>query len=326
MVVSVALCTRNGAAFAREQVTSILGQSTPVSEIIVSDDASSDDTVAIIERTVADWPDSRTRPELLVLHNERPLGVTSNFQQAFEACTGELIALSDQDDRWSVRKVETMVAAFERRPQLSMLHTDAQMISASGDPTGATLFETLGVTARERADVHDGRAFETLMRRNIVTGATAMMRRDLLARASPFPSEWVHDEWLAVVAAATGELDFLEQPLTQYRQHDANQIGATVLTGPGRIRRLQTPRTQRNARLLGRAAQLAERIGSFRPEPSAQRLALAAAKLQHERVRSALPAPRIARIPGVANEWRTGRYATCGLGMQDVLRDLVQPV
>jgi hypothetical protein len=99
-----------------------------------------------------------------------------------------------------------------------------------------------------------------------------------------------------------------------------------VLTGTGRIRRLRTSRTRRNARLLGRAAQLAERITSLRPEPVPERLALAAAKLEHELARSALPASRFARIPAVVSEWRTGRYSTCGLGAQDVLRDVVQPV
>lgn len=324
--ISVALCTRNGAAFIRDQVTSILEQSSPVSEIVLSDDASSDDTVALVERTVAEWPASASRPDLRVLRNTEPLGVTANFEQALTACTGDLVALSDQDDRWSGRKVETMAAVFGRRPELALLHTDARMISATGDPTGMTLLETLGLTARERADVHGGRAFDVLMRRNIVTGATAMLRRELIARAVPFPSEWVHDEWLAVVAAATADADFLEEPLTDYRQHGANQIGATVLTGSGRIRRLRTPRTQRNARLLGRAAQLAERVAALRPEPAPERLALAAAKLEHELARSALPAARIARVPAVVREWRTGRYSTCGLGAQDVLRDLVQPV
>ena len=322
----MALCTRNGAAFIRDQVTSILEQSSPVSEIVLSDDASSDDTVAIVERTVAEWSESATRPELRVFRNPQPLGVTANFEQALAACTRELVALSDQDDRWSVRKVETMAAVFGRRPELALLHTDARMISATGDPTGMTLFETLGVSARERADVHGGRAFEVLMRRNIVTGATTMLRRELIARAVPFPSKWVHDEWLAVVAAATADVDFLDEPLTDYRQHGANQIGATVLTGSGRIRRLQSPRTQRNARLLGRAAQLAERVTSLRPKPAPERLALAAAKLEHELARSALRASRIARIPAVVSEWRTGRYSSCGLGAQDVLRDLVQPV
>lgn len=328
MRISVALCTHNGAAYVREQVTSILTQSRPVSEIVVSDDASSDGTVSLIERTVADWraEGRRTPLALRVLRNEQPLGVTANFEQALAACTGELVALSDQDDRWRPRKIETMATSFEARPNLSLLFSDASMISGAGDRMGMTLFETLGVTAWERAEVHAGHAFEVLLRRNIVTGATVVLRRDLVGRAAPFPREWVHDEWLAVVAAATGEVDFLEQPLIDYRQHGSNQIGATVLTGTGRLARLRTPRTGRNERLLARAARLAERIGSFRPEPDPPRIDHAADKLEHEKVRTALPPARLARVPGVLREWRTGRYGSCGLGGQDVLRDLVQPV
>jgi hypothetical protein len=49
-------------------------------------------------------------------------------------------------------------------------------------------------------------------------------------------------------------------------------------------------------------------------------------KLAHERVRSSLPLRRAARLGPVVREWRTGRYGRFGLGAQDVLRDLVQPV
>jgi glycosyltransferase involved in cell wall biosynthesis len=322
--ISVALCTYNGASYVEEQLTSVLHQRRRPHEIVISDDASTDDTIEVIERTLAARAGT-DRPDVRILRNAQPLGVTANFERALAATTGELIALCDQDDVWHPAKLERLAGAFGARSDLLLVHSDARLTDAAGRPTGRTLFETLGVTADERRRVHRGEAFGVLMRRNIVTGATAMVRRELVERSVPFPEAWVHDEWLAVVGASTGAVDLVEEPLIDYRQHGANQIGATSLTGMGRVQRLRAPRSRRNATLLERARALAERMPLLRPEPSSAVRRRAEEKLEHELVRSALPASRLRRPWPVLREWRTGRYSTCGLGVQDVVRDLVQP-
>ncbi|MFC6354813.1 glycosyltransferase family 2 protein [Luethyella okanaganae] len=327
ITVSVALCTHNGARFVERQVRSILAQSRPASEIVVSDDASTDGTTGIVERTVAAWRAQGRRPPLglRVLKNESPLGVTPNFEQALAACEGTLIALCDQDDEWHPDKLARMVAEFEARPSLELLHSDARIVDAAGTPSGATLLDTLAVSVEQKSAIHGGRALDVLLRRNVCTGATMLVHARLVEQARPFPASWVHDEWLAVVAAATGEMDLLEQSLIDYRQHGGNQIGATILNGSGRLARLRTPRTERNARLLDRAADLAERMPRL-SAVSAETIARSVEKLRHERVRSSLPKARILRVGPVLREWLSGRYREYGLGGQDVLRDLVQPV
>ncbi|MBC7677901.1 MAG: hypothetical protein H7233_02770 [Pseudorhodobacter sp.] len=178
----------------------------------------------------------------------------------------------------------------------------------------------------DRAAVHAGHAIDAYLRRNIVTGATMMVRRELVERSRPFPAAWVHDEWMAMVAAATGLVDLLEDQLTDYRQHGGNQIGVTSLDASGKLGRLRAPRTARNARLLARAAALQERASGFEPAASASVLALVDAKLAHETRRSALPETRLLRVGPIVRGWRAGDYSRFGLGLQDVLRDLVQPV
>ena len=326
--VSVALCTHNGAAFVTEQLLSILNQSRPPAEIVVSDDNSTDDTLAVIDRVGTAWRADHPAVTVAVriLRNPVALGVTANFEQAIAACTGDLIALSDQDDVWHADRLAKIVAVFERRPQLALLHTDARLVDSDGHPLGVTLLNTLRVSSADRYAVHSGSAIDALLRRNIVTGATLVLRRDLAARARPFPAEWVHDEWLAIVAAATGTVDLLEEPLVDYRQHDGNQIGASSLDAAGRLGRLTAPRTARNARLLARARVLQERSVALRPRPSADVLGRINAKLAHERMRSGLPASRLRRLPPVFRAWSAGDYSRFGLGLPDVLRDLTQPV
>jgi glycosyltransferase involved in cell wall biosynthesis len=316
--------SHNGARFLEPQLRSILAQRLPVAEIVLSDDASSDDTVALAEAIVAE-PRDGAPVELVVLRNQTPLGVTANFEQALAAATGEFIALSDQDDVWRPDRLERAMGVFDERPGLQLVASDARLVDGDGHPLGGSLFGTLGLGDATLARWAAGGAAAELMRRNLLTGATMLLRRDLVARAAPFPASWVHDEWLAVVASLTGGAGIVAEPLIDYRQHGANQIGVTTLDLVGRFGRLAEPRSFRNARLLDRAGALADRVPAL--VPGDERIARAVeAKLAHERARSALPAARLARVLPVLREWRAGGYSRYGLGAQDVLRDLVQPV
>jgi glycosyltransferase involved in cell wall biosynthesis len=325
-MISVALCTYNGARYIEEQLHSILNQTTKPTEIVVSDDGSTDGTLDVVSRALEGRRGREDGPKVHILRNAVPLGVTANFEQALAACTGELIALSDQDDVWHPNRLALTAAAFENRPSLVLLNSDARLVDAHGKPSGQTLLATLGVSDRDIGEIHLGRALDILLQRNIVTGATTVLRRELVQRAQPFPSEWVHDEWLAIVAALTGDVDILGEPLVDYRQHGGNQIGASSLDTRGKLGRLRASRTARNARLLARTEALIERAPDLEPQPSPVMLAQLHWKLRHEHMRSSLPAPRFMRLRPVIRAWHAGAYGRFGLGAQDVLRDLVQPV
>jgi glycosyltransferase involved in cell wall biosynthesis len=319
--ISVALCTHNGARFIRRQLASILAQTLPPVQLVVSDDASADDTVSIVEQEIAAHAASgRPTPALVLLRNKAPLGVTANFEQALRACAGELIALSDQDDEWEADKLERMAAYFATRPGLGLLHTDATLIGDDSLPAGGTLFGVLEVTAEERAAVHSGRAFDVFVRRNLVTGATAMVSADLIAAALPFPAEWVHDEWLAIQAAARGRLDLSERPLTRYRRHDENQIGAGDPTLRHKVGRVLGRRGDRNRMLATRSRLLADRLRDAEGV-SGEVIALAEEKAAFEATRAALPANRLARALSVLRLATRGQYSRlASRGRLDVLQ------
>lgn len=319
--ISVALCTRNGARFVEAQLLSILAQTNPPDQVVISDDASSDETVAIVRRVM-----DGTAPDLVLLENPVALGIAKNFEQAILATTGNLVALSDQDDYWRSDRLEVVGKAFERRPELLLLHHDARLIDEVGTFLGKTLFDVLGFSARERGHERDGTAFNALMRRNFVTGATVVFRRSLIARSVPFPSGWLHDEWLTVVAAAIGSIDFLTDQLIDYRQHGSNQIGVRSLSLAGKYGRMREPRTERNKRLLDLATALVPRLVDLGADVSADKLALAQQKLIHETVRSSLSPHVLHRIMPAVRELRSGRYSSCGRGIVDFARDVIQPV
>jgi hypothetical protein len=321
--VSVALCTHNGEAFIVDQVRSILQQSAPPREIVLSDDASSDATVDLALEAVEAQGAS---VELVVLRNPVPLGIRRNFEQAVLACRFELIALSDQDDRWSPNKLSLMTARFERDEHLQLLFSDARLVDASGESLGATLFEATGVTDRAQRAMHDGDAFSVLLRRNVVTGATVLVRREFVRAVTPFPEGWVHDEWIAMAAAIVGRLDVIEEPLVDYRQHGGNEIGARQLSLSAKFARMIEPGLGRNRRLLDRATDLAARLQSLPGQVSAEQAAAVQQKLQHELVRIDLSTHRLARVAPVIRELSTGRYQRFGHGAIDAARDLLQPL
>lgn len=104
--VSVVMATYNGAQYLREQIDSILNQTYPVHELIIQDDKSTDNTVAIANEY------ANRNSVVKVFVNERNMGLNQNFKSAVMRATGDFIALSDQDDIWFKDKLERQVAAI----------------------------------------------------------------------------------------------------------------------------------------------------------------------------------------------------------------------
>lgn len=320
--ISVALCTYNGASYLDEQLRSILAQTVLPGEIVVSDDGSTDGTPEIVESVAAEAP-----VPIVFSRNARALGVTRNFESAMRATTGSLIVLSDQDDVWRSDRLALAIAAFDARPELQLVASDARLVDAAGGPLGTGLFESLSIGRSEHEEIAAGRAFRTLLRRNLVTGATVMVRREVLEAALPFPTPWVHDEWLAIIAAARGPIQLLDDQLVDYRQHGANQIGVAEPTLLYKLRRMTSPGRQRNQDIADRMASLDAGLTRLDAEaPLADRPAVRE-KLVFERFRADLPAARWRRIVPVLRRVPRGEYQRfASQGMLDVVRDLLQPV
>lgn len=318
---SVVLCTFNGETFVGEQLSSVLTQSRPVDEIVVIDDASTDGCLDHVRETLAGFGgDSR------ICVNEATLGVARNFESALRLVSGEVCFLCDQDDVWRADKVERMVAAFEREPDLMLLHSDARIIDESGARTGATLFRELRVRPRDQAAYEAGDALSALLHRNIVTGATVAVRRELLDCALPIPDGYWHDEWLALIAAAVGRVRRIDEPLIDYRIHGGNQAGLRAVMPSARIRAAVSPRGGFHAVRARKLDALLERLRCFGSRVPLARLQLVEACRDHWHQRANLPQRRAERVALILAEWRGGRYRRFSNGWRAALRDLVEPL
>lgn len=317
--VSVAMCTYQGARFVREQVATILAQSVPVDELVVADDGSRDGTLDLV-RDAVEHAEQQLALRVLA-PGPVPLGVTGNFERALLATSGAFVALSDQDDRWRPDRIAAGLDALGD-DRVLLAHADAALIDADGAALGPTLFDSIGVRDAEIDLVDSGRALEVLLRRNIVTGATAMLRAELIRTAAPFPSEWVHDEWLAVVAAVTGRMATSRRVVADYRLHGENQIGVTLPSMRMRLGRMLEPRGGRLERIRSTMTVLADRLPSL--GASARTIELVQGKVAFETARAAYPRRRVARLAPIgANAGRYARYSS--QGRVDLVRDLVQP-
>lgn len=316
-VVSVVICTYNGEKYVQQQLESILSQTLTPTEIILSDDGSSDDTVARAQTVVEGRSDIR----IVVTTRKAPLGPAANFSSALALATSPLIALADQDDVWHPNKLEVLVRAMESDRSVLLVHSDAALVDGFGTRTGS-LTHALAMTRSERALLSSGRALEALLRRNLVTGATTMIRSELLHSALPVPEGWVHDEWLALVAALHHGVRFVDDELIDYRQHGANHIGATRLDFSEASQRLRQRRRDFFARKALRNTALYELLALAPAWLHPSEKEALQAKLEHDVWRSRLPSDRIARVFPILSRWVSGYYRRYARGHLDVLRDL----
>jgi glycosyltransferase involved in cell wall biosynthesis len=221
----VLLCTYNGARFIAEQLHSILRQTQRVTKISIYDDHSTDDTVARIHDVVTHLP-PRDR-SLFHLHvNAGNIGYASNFVQAIQRASEEILFLCDQDDIWEPDKVAHLVELFDRWPS-DLVFSDGSLVDEEGRAIGQrSVLESHGLDPRHgELDRFRAHAFELLMKQNYVNGAAAAVRRRAAQGALPMPCDMPHDYWLAIWCSLHGGVTATAHVLYRYRQHRGNVIG-----------------------------------------------------------------------------------------------------
>jgi glycosyltransferase involved in cell wall biosynthesis len=226
-VIAVCLATYEpDPALLQAQVASLRSQTDTDWVCVVSDDASSAAGWAAVEAAVDGDPRFR-----LSRSHER-LGFYRNFERALRLAPAEapLLALCDQDDRWHADKLATLRGALGGA---GLVYSDQRLV----DSGGRVLRETLWQGRR-----NDHTDLAAMLVANTVTGASALLRREVVDLALPFPQLeglQFHDHWLAVVALAAGDVAYVDRPLYDYVQH-AGAVFGDVSTGtaPRRLRRL----------------------------------------------------------------------------------------
>jgi glycosyltransferase involved in cell wall biosynthesis len=218
---SVAMCIYNGGRYLSEQLESIAFQSSLPGELVICDDGSTDASIDIIKAFARHAPF-----KVCLTINSKRLGATKNFAKAIDSCSGEIIALSDQDDVWNPEKLRLIQSQFSNSSRVGLVFTDADLVDASLNSLGYRLWESVGFNKAKQRRATEGDLFRVLLKRNYVTGATLAFRAHFKTSILPIPEIFVHDAWIAIILSVLTDTAIIPESLIQYRQHADNQIGA----------------------------------------------------------------------------------------------------
>lgn len=216
MKISVAICTYNGEKYIAEQLHSILHQHHPVDEIIICDDGSSDNTRTICKAVLSD-----STINYQIIENEVPLHVVGNFHKCYSLCTGDIIFSSDQDDIWLPNKTEKIVEVFKSNQQINLVASNALLIDKNSNSKNQRLRDIVNFEVPN--DYNDW--IQNVLRGHCITGATMAVRKEFSDQYFYQSKRWLHDGWLALIAALQNSLYYIDEDLIQYRIHDNNACG-----------------------------------------------------------------------------------------------------
>lgn len=320
MTASVALASFRGRAFIEEQLRSITSQSTPPVEVVVFDDASDDGTIEVVQDFA-----SKSVVRVVVCRQPRNRGLIGNFESAIQATTGDIVFLSDQDDVWYPHKIAKVITIFDRNPAVGLVFSDADLVDQNLKPLGRTLWQSIGFSMVERDLMRSTHAFELLLRRFLVTGATLAFRRSLLDVVLPLSKHLIHDAWIALTIAAVSQIECIDEPLIQYRQHAGQQIGERHSWRNWRTQmetaKKMKPDYLREQKLFFQdlASRLAEHESQWVRRNVGE---LAKQKINHLERRIHFRQQRVQSLLRIANELMLGNYARFSYGWKSAAQDV----
>lgn len=211
-MISIAMCTYNGELFIKEQIDSILNQTYCDFELVITDDGSSDKTINIVKEY--QLLDNRIK----FFQNKTNLGFVKNFEKAISLCTGEYIALADQDDIWKINKLEIFLDEIKDNV---LIYSDAILVDKYSNSIGSELIRS------NKKKLVSGSCNKSFLLSNCVSGNTLMFKKELVKYILPIPKGIsFHDIWIAFVSSTYGTITYTEESMTYYRRY-SEQITKT---------------------------------------------------------------------------------------------------
>lgn len=199
------MATYNGSRYIRCQLETILSQLTPNDELIISDDASSDDTREIILEVCGE------RARLLQGNFRNP---ALNFENALHHASGEIIVFSDQDDLWLPGKLALVREKLGPRCQVpALIMLDGEIVDAAEKIIEPSIFVKKKSAPGLLRNIYD----------SCYPGCCMAFTRPLLVLALPLPRRVpMHDWWIALLAELFAEIEFVPVKTIRYRRHGDN--------------------------------------------------------------------------------------------------------
>ena len=211
--VQILLSTYNGGKFLEEQMDSILLQDYCNISILIRDDGSSDDTISILKNIQGetDYID--------IIFGDN-IGIVNSFFMLVQNsdANAQYFAFADQDDYWKTNKISRAIEMLSSIP----CHIPALYCS---DYT--LVDDRLEPLPYKRNGIKIVPNYRNAMIENIATGCTIVINRaarNELLRTNT-TNIIMHDWWMYLLVAATGQVIYDTNKSILYRQHGNNAIG-----------------------------------------------------------------------------------------------------
>ena len=203
-MISVCIATYNGEKYIKTQLESILCQIGDGDEVIISDDASTDKTIDIInslnDSRINIYNHKASKSKYLL---DYP---TANFENAIMHSSGDIIFLADQDDVWLPEKVSESVRCLE----------NSDIVVSGFYEVDDNLVKTSDVKLSEPG-------FFRNVKSNTNAGCCTAFKRHILDSLLPFPRKGIgHDFWIAIFGGVLYRKTYINKPLILYRRHVGN--------------------------------------------------------------------------------------------------------
>ena len=219
--VTVGIPTRNRSHLLAKAIASVLGQSYRDFTLVVSDNASDDDTA----RVVASFHD----PRLVYRPVKRNIGRAANFNRLIDLAETEFVVLLGDDDALHPDHLAVTVDALKRRPNVGVVHTGCVIV----DTAGNTLVpHARPVSTKDPILFESGRKF---LERSMRSGWTVCLssanfrKAALVSGGGPRPADGVIDDFPQMMRIAMGwDFAYVNRPLALMRAHaaaDSSELG-----------------------------------------------------------------------------------------------------
>ena len=125
--VTIGVPVRNGAATIAASIESLQKQSYKTIEIVVCDNASTDDTAAIVREI------SSRDPRVILRTHDRGVDIKQSYERALKSCSGDYFMFAPADDRWNPDFIATAVGRLQGNPQASVCCGRIELFDDNGN-------------------------------------------------------------------------------------------------------------------------------------------------------------------------------------------------
>lgn len=219
-MITILLATYNSEKYIREQLDSLFRQTYTDWKLVIRDDCSTDNTIAIIQEYMMRYPD-----KVSILDNKgMSLRAYRNFYELLSGVESDYYMFCDHDDVWLPNKIEISMARMieiEKKDVPVIVHTDMKVVDQNLKVIHDS-FWTYSKLLPERT------SFKEMVLCNSANGCTMLFNQKAKEVSIPNVSyAQMHDQLVnQSVAANGGIISAIYTPTVLYRQHADNVIGA----------------------------------------------------------------------------------------------------